>query len=101
MAEKVTPELKDKVRGKGELSKADMEAWHATLNARGWLAPNWPKKFGGAEWNAVQKHIFEEEAAAASAPRIVPFGLGMLAPVLQKFGLSRAKRLLAAAHFER
>ncbi|WP_299415654.1 acyl-CoA dehydrogenase family protein [uncultured Sulfitobacter sp.] len=86
MEEKVTPEMRDKVRGKGELNKADMEAWHATLNERGWLAPNWPKKFGGAEWNAVQKHIFEEEAAAAAAPRIVPFGLGMLAPVLQKFG---------------
>jgi alkylation response protein AidB-like acyl-CoA dehydrogenase len=84
--EKVTPELKDKARGKGELTKADMEAWHATLNGRGWLAPNWPKKFGGAEWNAVQKHIFEEESAKAGSPRIVPFGLGMLAPVLQKFG---------------
>ncbi|MEH6523064.1 acyl-CoA dehydrogenase family protein [Sulfitobacter sp.] len=86
MKEKVTPELRDKVRGMGELTKADMEGWHATLNARGWLAPNWTKKFGGAEWNAVQKHIFEEEAEAASAPRIVPFGLSMLAPVLQKFG---------------
>ncbi len=84
--EKVSPELKDKVRGKGELTKADMEYWHATLNERGWLAPNWPKKFGGAEWNAVQKHIFEEESAKAGSPRIVPFGLGMLAPVLQKFG---------------
>ncbi|QUJ76689.1 acyl-CoA dehydrogenase family protein [Sulfitobacter albidus] len=86
LAEKVTPDLKAKVKGDGELTKADMEGWHATLNEKGWLAPNWPKKFGGAEWNAVQKHIFEEEAAAASAPRIVPFGLGMLAPVLQKFG---------------
>ena len=86
MQEKVTPELRDKVRGMGELTKDDMEGWHATLNARGWLAPNWPKKFGGAEWNAVQKHIFDEEAEAASAPRIVPFGLSMLAPVLQKFG---------------
>jgi alkylation response protein AidB-like acyl-CoA dehydrogenase len=86
MKEKVTPDLRDKVRGMGELTKADMEGWHATLNARGWLAPNWTKKFGGAEWNAVQKHIFEEEAEAASAPRIVPFGLSMLAPVLQKFG---------------
>ena len=63
-----------------------MERWHAILNAQGWLVPNWPKKFGGAEWNAVQRHIFEEEAAAANAPRIVPFGFGMLAPVLQKFG---------------
>ncbi len=86
LAEKVTPEMQDKVRGKGELTKANMENWHALLNEKGWLAPNWPKKFGGAEWNAVQKHIFEEEAAMVSAPRIVPFGLGMLAPVLQKFG---------------
>ena len=86
LAEKVTPEMQDKVRGKGELTKADMENWHALLNEKGWLAPNWLKKFGGAEWNAVQKHIFEEEAAMVSAPRIVPFGLGMLAPVLQKFG---------------
>jgi alkylation response protein AidB-like acyl-CoA dehydrogenase len=84
--EKVTPEMQEKVRGKAELTKADMENWHAILNEKGWLAPNWPKKFGGAEWNAVQKHIFEEEAAARSAPRIVPFGLGMLAPVLQNFG---------------
>lgn len=86
LAEKVTPEMAAKVRGEGELTKQDMVDWHATLNEKGWLAPNWPKKFGGAEWNAVQKHIFEEEAAAANAPRIVPFGLGMLAPVLQKFG---------------
>ena len=84
--EKVTADMKDKVRGKGELTKADMENWHALLNEKGWLAPNWPKKFGGAEWNAVQKHIFEEESAFANSPRIVPFGLGMLAPVLQKFG---------------
>ncbi|MEQ3629945.1 MAG: acyl-CoA dehydrogenase family protein, partial [Sulfitobacter sp.] len=49
-------------------------------------ATNWPKEFGGAAWNAVQRHIFEEEAAAHHAPRIVPFGLSMLAPVLQKFG---------------
>ncbi len=86
LAEKVTPDMQDKVRGKGELTKADMENWHAILNAKGWLAPNWPAEFGGAEWNAVQKHIFEEEAASVAAPRIVPFGLGMLAPVLQKFG---------------
>ena len=84
--EKVTDDLRDKVNGKAELTKDDMEGWHATLNEKGWLAPNWPKKFGGAEWNAVQRHIWEEEAAAARAPRTVPFGLSMLAPVLQKFG---------------
>ena len=86
LAEKLPKELSEKVRRGQELSKDDHERWHAILNDQGWLATNWPKEFGGAAWNAVQRHIFEEEAAAHHAPRIVPFGLSMLAPVLQKFG---------------
>ena len=88
LKEKLPKDLSDKVAGTDgdDLTKDDMERWHAILNEKGWLAPNWPKKFGGAEWNAVQKHIFEEETARANAPRIVPFGLSMLAPVLQAFG---------------
>jgi len=86
LAEKLPGQLSEKVRlGKG-LTKADMEEWHAILNGRGWLAGNWPKEHGGAGWNAVQRHIFEEETTAAFAPRIVPFGLAMLGPVLQAFG---------------
>ncbi|MEM6758694.1 MAG: acyl-CoA dehydrogenase family protein [Pseudomonadota bacterium] len=86
MAEELPSEIAEKVRLGRDLSKADMDLWHAKLNARGWLAQNWPKAFGGAEWNAVQRHIFDEESNAAHAPRIVPFGLSMLGPVLQKFG---------------
>ncbi|MEP3687347.1 MAG: acyl-CoA dehydrogenase family protein [Sulfitobacter dubius] len=86
LAEKLPKELSEKVRRGWELTKDDHERWHAILNDQGWLATNWPKEFGGAAWNAVQRHIFEEEAAAHHAPRIVPFGLSMLAPVLQKFG---------------
>ena len=86
LAEKLTKELSEKVRLGGDLTKNDMEGWHAILNAQGWLAPNWPKEHGGAEWNAVQRHIFDDECASSHAPRVVPFGLSMLAPVLQKFG---------------
>ena len=86
LTEKLPSELSEKVRRGQELSKDDHERWHAILNDQGWLATNWPKEFGGAAWNAVQRHIFEEEAAAHHAPRIVPLGLSMLAPVLQKFG---------------
>lgn len=84
-------DLSDKVRSGAALSKADHERWHAILNGKGWLAPNWPAEFGGAAWNAVQRHIFEDACAMAYAPRIVPFGLSMLGPVLQKFG-SKAQR---------
>ncbi len=86
LRDELPKDIADKVRMGRELTKDDMERWHAILNARGWLAQNWPKAFGGAEWSAVQRHIYDVEAAAAHAPRIVPFGLSMLGPVLQKFG---------------
>ena len=68
------------------VSKEDTEFWHAVLHKRGWLTYNWPKSFGGVGWSPVQQFIFEEECAAAGAPRILPFGLKMLAPVLMAFG---------------
>ncbi|MBK0327383.1 acyl-CoA dehydrogenase family protein [Rhodobacteraceae bacterium F11138] len=86
LAEKLPREVVDKIRMGQELGKEGQERWHAILNEQGWLAPNWPREYGGCEWNAVQRHIFEEECAFANAPRIVPFGLSMLAPVLMKFG---------------
>lgn len=67
-------------------TKADMEAWHAILNEKGWLGGTWPAAHGGCGWGPIELHIFEEECALANAPRIVPFGLKMLGPVLMKFG---------------
>ena len=78
--------LSTKVRNGQHLSKEDMEEWHAILNKRGWLANHWPKEWGGTGWSVVQRFIFECEIATAHAPRILPFGLSMLAPVLLKYG---------------
>ncbi|MFT6912349.1 MAG: alkylation response protein AidB-like acyl-CoA dehydrogenase [Paracoccaceae bacterium] len=86
LATTLPQDVSQKVRCGRELSKQDMEGWHALLNARGWLAVSWPQSYGGTGWSPVQKHIFEEECCRACAPRIVPFGLLMLAPVLMQFG---------------
>jgi alkylation response protein AidB-like acyl-CoA dehydrogenase len=86
MADSLCPKAAAKVRERRTLTKHDMEAYHTALNGRGWLAPSWPVAYGGAGWTAVQKHIFDEEAARAAAPRLVPFGIAMLAPVLFRFG---------------
>jgi len=83
--------LSQKVKLGKRLSKDDMIEWHSVLNNKGWLAVNWPKEYGGTGWSAVQKHIFDEECWAAGAPRTVPFGLNMLAPVLMKFGSEEQK----------
>ena len=86
------PELSEKGRLGERLSKEDMQRWHAILNRRGWLANHWPVEHGGPGWNAVQRFIFEHECALAFAPRIVPFGVNMLGPVLLKYGNEAQKR---------
>jgi len=76
----------DKVKHHKRLTKQDMDEWHAILNKAGYLAGHWPEQFGGQGWNAIQRAIFDEEMSAAHGPRVVPFGLNMLAPVLMAFG---------------
>lgn len=90
--EKLPARLSHKVRMGQRLSKADMEEWHAILNAQGWLANHWPIEWGGTGWSATQRFIFETEIALSHAPRIIPFGLSMLAPVLIKYGSEEQKR---------
>jgi alkylation response protein AidB-like acyl-CoA dehydrogenase len=86
----IRAELPAQVRAKMEsgieLTKDDYVAWQHKLNARGWLAPNWPVKYGGTGWTVVQKHIFDEEMALGGAPRQMPFGVSMVAPVIIEFG---------------
>ncbi|HQW08139.1 MAG TPA: acyl-CoA dehydrogenase family protein [Steroidobacteraceae bacterium] len=83
---KLPLELRHKVVAGEALGKADYLAWHRILHERGWIAPNWPRAFGGCEWSAVRQHIFEEECALAGAPGILPFGIRMVGPVIMKFG---------------
>ena len=82
----IPPKLADKIENNKPLLKEDMQNWHDILNKKGWLASSWPKEYNGTGWGVVEQFIFEDELAAANAPRTVPFGLRMLAPVLMKFG---------------
>ncbi len=79
-------EIAQKVHSALRLTRDDMQAWARILGKKGWLGHGWPKEFGGPGWNAVQKHLFEEECALAGAPRVVPFGPVMVAPVIMAFG---------------
>ena len=78
--------LADKVHKAQRLSRDDMQSWARILGKKGWLGYGWPQQFGGPGWTAVQKHLFEEELAMAGAPRIVPFGPVMVAPVIMAYG---------------
>ncbi len=79
-------DIAHKVHHAVDLSRDDMQRWAKILGKEGWLGYGWPKEFGGPGWTAIQKHLFEEETALAGAPRIVPFGPVMVAPVIMAFG---------------
>ena len=79
-------DIAHKVRNALRLSRDDLQRWAKILGSRGWLGHGWPTAFGGPGWSAVQKHLFEEECALACAPRVIPFGPVMVAPVIMAFG---------------
>ena len=88
-------DIAHKVHHALRLTREDMQNWAKILGKKGWLAFGWPKEFGGPGWTAVQKHLFEEECALAGAPRIIPFGPVMVAPVIMAFGnAEQQKRFL-------
>ena len=79
-------DISHKVHNALHLTRDDMQRWAKILGKKGWLGYGWPAQFGGPGWSAVQKHLFEEETALAGAPRVVPFGPVMVAPVIMAFG---------------
>lgn len=86
------PEVKDKIERGIRTSRDDQIAYQKALHAKGWAGINWPKEYGGTGWSATQKYIFFNEAAEAQAPRIVPFGLSMVGPVIYTFGNEEQKQ---------
>jgi alkylation response protein AidB-like acyl-CoA dehydrogenase len=84
--ENLPPDIAHKVRHALHLHRDDLQRWAQILGRQGWLGHAWPQAFGGPGWSAIEKHLFEEECAMACAPRVVPFGPVMVAPVIMAFG---------------
>ncbi len=84
--------ISHKVHNALELTRDDMQSWAKILGKKGWLGHAWATEFGGPGWDAVHKHLFEEECALAGAPRVVPFGPVMVAPVIMAFGSAEQQK---------
>jgi len=86
----VTAEVPEELRRKTmtgfRLSKEEHVTWQKKLFEKGWVAPGWPVEHGGTGWTPMEKHLFEEECAAAGAPPVIAFGVTMVAPVIMAFG---------------
>ena len=83
--------LRGKQINEDSFQKEDYIAWHKVLAKKGWIAPSWPKEFGGTDWTPTQKYIWSEELARADTLPILPFGISMVAPVIYTFGTPEQK----------
>ena len=92
LAANLPQDLRDKIANYEELGREDLLRWHKILAKKGWVAPAWPKEFGGTGWNVVQRYIFEEECGYAGTPPLIPFGLSMCGPVILRFGTEAQKK---------
>ncbi|MEJ0026331.1 MAG: acyl-CoA dehydrogenase family protein [Rhizomicrobium sp.] len=68
-----------------------MRSWHARLYERGWVAPAWPREYGGCGWSVVRRYIFAAELAQAGAPPISAMGVKMCGPAIIRFGTAEQK----------
>ena len=73
------------------LDYEDNIRWHRILHAKGWVAPGWPREYGGTGWDLVQRYIWTTETTLASAPSLAPMGLGMCGPMLIGHGTQAQK----------
>lgn len=74
------------------LAREDTIRFQKCLYEKGWAGVNWPVEYGGTGWSTVQKYIFATEMANADAPEIIPFGLGMVGPIIYTFGSEEQKQ---------
>lgn len=80
------PATREKLRAGHPPDKGDTVQFQRVLNARGWAAPHWPRQYGGAELGVAERMILLDEIFRAPAPLPSVFNVGMLGPVLMRYG---------------
>jgi alkylation response protein AidB-like acyl-CoA dehydrogenase len=67
------------------------EAWQKALADKGWIAPHWPKEYGGAGLTPIEQFIFKQEMAQAGAPAVGGQGVSQLGPTIIVHGTDEQK----------
>lgn len=81
----------------------EVAEWYRALAAKGWLAPTWPKQYGGMGLSPAKHMIYVEEWGRLGCPRIPDHGIGLVGPLLIQYGTEQQKawylpRILSGEH---
>ncbi|WP_428673121.1 acyl-CoA dehydrogenase family protein [Reyranella sp.] len=82
----LSPATREKTFSGKHYDRDDHVVWQQALGRKGWLPYTWPKKHGGPGFDVTQRFLFENVLAEEGAPRIIPFGVKMVGPVIYTFG---------------
>ena len=87
-----------------DLSKEQMLLWHRILHRKGWIAPLWPREYGGPGWSITRRFIFDQETTRAGTLPPLAFSITMVGPVIYTFGNDAQKnkflpRILSGEHW--
>jgi alkylation response protein AidB-like acyl-CoA dehydrogenase len=70
---------------------AELMPWYRALSQKGWVAPHWPKQYGGMGATLNQQIIMSEELARVGAPQLPAQGLNHIGPILMEFATEAQK----------
>jgi alkylation response protein AidB-like acyl-CoA dehydrogenase len=80
--------------GRGDMRSRfeEMKEWRTKLSDKGWIAPAWPKEYGGAGFSVMEQFVMNEEFAEARAPQVGGMGTSMIGPTLVIHGSEEQKK---------
>lgn len=69
----------------------EVAEWYHALARKGWLSPVWPQEWGGMGLNPAKHIVYVEEWARLGCPRIPDHGIGLVGPLLLRYGTEEQK----------
>ncbi len=68
------------------------KSWYLRMAAKGWIAPGWPREYGGMGLAPTKLLIFLEEQERCGIARFQDHGILMVGPVLMRYGTEAQRR---------
>ena len=79
----------------GEALESFVAEWRVVLHKNGYLAPDWPREYGGGGLTSLEMVVLNEEFARAGVPTGGPndvFGIQMLGNTILRWGTEEQKK---------
>jgi alkylation response protein AidB-like acyl-CoA dehydrogenase len=85
-------QMEDMERGMYRGAFERLRGLRQKLSSKGWIAPAWPKEYGGASLSVMEQFIMNEEFAENRVPPVGGMGVSMVGPTIITHGNDDQKK---------